>query len=317
MRQEHGSARAIMSSAPTRVAAPCSAGHGPRRGRGRCARSDAVLTCPRHGPCFRCATGCASLISRRLAVPLVPCSTAGNKGNSYAGGQHQSEERGPPAMRRWDGRVHLLAITIAEFPFHPLSEQGGRETDTRADNAADRRPSRSGSTGRDAGTSRTLPISGAASPAARPVARAAGRRGAGGSRGAACPDRPARRPHPPTRIPSFPCCISTGLIRHRRGQRPHVLMGGSAASGYTAPALLLASVSRCAPKAIQWWRDRRGPNGPLGWMKRGASDLSETWRAGLATRAPCGCFVHRSPQGAAWVESLRCTRPEGFRVAER
>ena len=45
---------------------------------------------------------------------------------------------------------HPLAITIAEFPFHPAVEQGGRETATRGGNAADRRPSRSGFTGHDA-----------------------------------------------------------------------------------------------------------------------------------------------------------------------
>ena len=117
---------------------------------GRCCRPETTPTCPRHGPCCRCATGCASLNSRCVIVPRVPCSTAGNTGNSMLEEQHL---RNSGNLRRMMGvcsgvkRLHIPAISIAEFPFHPAADQGGRETVTRGDSAADRRPSRSGCTG--------------------------------------------------------------------------------------------------------------------------------------------------------------------------
>src|SRR6185312_2400519 len=66
------------------------------------------------------------------------------EGELYAGGQHQHQEPGRPAMRRTEGSGHSLAITTQEFPFHPAAEQGGRETAACANNAADRRPERAG-----------------------------------------------------------------------------------------------------------------------------------------------------------------------------
>ena len=78
------------------------------------------------------------------ALGRSPCSLFNRReqGELYAGGAASLQERSLST------RMVLLAttllpipaISIAEFPFHPAVEQGGRETVRRGDNAADRRP---------------------------------------------------------------------------------------------------------------------------------------------------------------------------------
>src|SRR6185312_9150074 len=96
------------------------------------------------------------------ALGRSPCSLFNRReqGELYAGGAASLQERSLST------RMVLLAttllpipaISIAEFPFHPAVEQGGRETVRRGDNAADRRPSRSGRTGHDADISGVILI---------------------------------------------------------------------------------------------------------------------------------------------------------------
>ena len=90
----------------------------------------------------------------------------------------------------------------------------------------------------------------------------------------------------------FPCRISTGEIRHRRGQRPHVPMGESAASGSTAPAPLPKSsehpsrtpIARLLSRARRPLVDLRRDRG----HRQNSAMIANTPKAAGSSRPPPG-----------------------------
>jgi len=99
-------------------------------------------TSPRHAACFRCATASVPLHSGAIFVSLPPPSTERWKQNFYAGDGIASGSRGSsPVLRDFPAESSLCSLRLTR-------EQRERP---RLRSAAERCPSRSGSTVHDAG----------------------------------------------------------------------------------------------------------------------------------------------------------------------
>jgi len=163
----------------TRSSPACSGEHGSRRGHERPCRSAGLPNCPLHAPCCPCA------------MPPIRCA---------------------PVLLPFP--FHLVQPRV---PSAPCGRLGSRGNDQDSGRLAERRPSRSGSTRRDAGRRSRAQHSWELVPAARLVTREAGHSEAGGSDWGARAGILALLSYPRMRIPDSLCLDSTGAIRHQRG----------------------------------------------------------------------------------------------------